>query len=653
MATSAINVTSFTLKSSLQQPTDQWEAEIPGLLEFTLIDPDRTVDLEIGLEDSTGAVQSIRAMTSGVVDEYRLELQSNSQISHLKGRDAGAALLEEEFNTIYQRFPGQTITTEVNVIVLVGVFRAQAVAEDVIRSAGLTPMWQCRDYELWEDFDATGRKIDILQRLVDPWCSVEPSRVDIWIDGTTVYLRGRVAFPVAPDYVLAYNAAGLAPHAKCLNVNIRKERLPIYGEVSLQGREEPAAIGNDFSPPEGQPGVASNFVTIIPFQRNVDEDGGVSFTPGQLTQRSASTQYQDGAQIAIVETLSTYQIPNQVLISTIKHTYARSAQSGPSASQIANDSVTAGETQAQFTAALPGRVGASSPAEMRLIKTETKTIDYQPFTYDAKGPTNSPLPLSEFTSVESYVDETLPNGLTGTVYKRNKDETTSYSYDENNYLTTASTLERRDQDGALVNNSLVVKSYQDLGPLFFKILTNRYAFEEERGFAVNSEGALENVTRLVPKLVSTDETPVGGHRPGGPNRPPQKPLMADFGGIVSLPLSTVTTVSTEKRAENVSAGGRSMSAEDLAYIQAQHDEASGLYEAELSFTALSMPNLKRGSIIQLTGIEDEDGSGIQCATGFVPGVTGLALIYSLDLSYDEPGRRSVSDIRAVWWEPAP
>ena len=144
-----------------------------------------------------------------------------------------------------------------------------------------------------------------------------------------------------------------------------------------------------------------------------------------------------------------------------------------------------------------------------------------------------------------------------------------------------------------------------------------------------------------------------GHRPGGPNRPSTKPMGSDFGGIVSLPISSVTTVSTNARAQNVSAGGRSMSAEDLAYIQAQHDEASGLYEAELSFTALSMPNLKRGSIIQLTGIEDEDGSGIQCATGFVPGVTGLALIYSLDMTYDEPGRRSVSDIRAVWWEPAP
>ena len=616
MATSAINVTSFTLKSSLQQPTDQWEAEIPGPLEFTLIDPDRTVALEIGLEDSTGAIQSIRAMTSGVVDEYRLELQAKSQISHLKGRDAGAALLEEEFHAIYQRFPGQPITTEVDVTVLVGVFRAQAVAEDVIRSAGLVPMWQCRDYELWEDFDATGRKIDILQRLVEPWCSVEPSRVDIWVDGTTVYLRSRAAFPVAPDYVLAMDAAGVAPHAKCLNVNIRKTRLPIYGEVSLQGREQPADIGNDFDPTSGDSGVASNFVTIIPFVRSVDEDGGVTFTPGTLTQRSASRSYQNGAIIAIVETLSTYQIPGQVLIETRKNTYSLV------------DGI------------------------MKLVKTDVKGTDYQPFKYDARGQINSPLPLREFSRVFSYVDEDV-NGVTQTVFKQNAEETTSYAYDEDNYLTTASTLKRVDQDGVLVNESLIIKHYQDIAPLFYQIQTDRYAFEDEEGFEANNDGSLLAVTRRVPVLLTSDETTAAGHRPGGPNRPPQKPMGSDFGGIVSLPLSSVTTVSTNVRAQNVSAGGRSMSAADLAYIQAQHDEASGLYEAELSFTALSMPNLKRGSIIQLTGIEDEDGSGIQCATGFVPGVTGLALIYSLDLSYDEPGRRSVSDIRAVWWEPAP
>jgi hypothetical protein len=617
MATNTIQVTRFSIKSSLQQPTDQWEAEIPGPLEFTLVDPDRTVDLEIGLEDSTGAIQSIRVMTSGVVDEYRLELQKDSQVSHLKGRDAGAALLEEEFHTIYQRFPGQPIFAEVDITVKVGVFMAQQVAGEVIASAGLTMAWQCRDYELWEDFDATGRKIDILQRLVDPWCSVEPSMVDVFVEGTTVYLRTRSAFPVAPDYVLAYNAPGPAPHAKCLNVNIRKTRLPIYGEVTLQGREEPAAIGNDFEPPEGQPGVASNFVTIVPFQRNVDEEGGVTFTPGTLTQRSASRSFQNGQVIAMVETFSTYQIPNQVLLETRKNTYSMV------------DGV------------------------LKLIKTEVKGTDYQPFKYDAKGPTNSPLPLHEFSRIFSYVDETV-NGVTQTVFKQNAEETTSYAYDEDNYLTTASNLKRVDQDGALVNDSLVVKHYQDIGPLFYQIQTDRYAFEDEAGFEAQDGGGLASVTRRVPVLVSSDSTTAAGHRPGGPNRPPQKPLMSDFSFVVALPLAQVTAVSPgNKRAVSVSAGGRSMSAADLAYINAQHAQASGLYEAELSFRALSMPHLKRGSIIQLTGIQDGDGSGVQCATGFVPGVTGLALIYSLDMDFDTPGRQSVSDIKAVWWEPAP
>ena len=592
-------------------------AEVPGPEEFTLIDPDRTVDLEIGLEDTSGDAQAIRAITDGIVDEYRLELTVNGQVSHLKGRDAGAALLEESFSTIYQRFPGQDVTSRVDVTIKVGIFRARQVAEEVILSAGLTPAWQCRDYELWEDFDATGRKIDILQRLVDPWCSVEPSRVDIFMEGTTVYLRSRKAFPVAADYVLAYDAAGTAPHAKCLNVNVRKIRLPIYGEVTLQGRLQPADDPHDFEPPEGEAGVASNFVEIIPFQREVGPDGEVTFTPGRLTQRSASRSFQDGRMIALVETLSTYQIPNQVLLETRKNTYDYSQGAG------------------------------------RLVKTDVKENTFQPFTYDAKGPTNSPLPLIESTRVFSYTEETLVNGLTATVFKQNSDETTSYAYDEDNYLTTASTLKRVDRDGTLVNDTLIVKHYQDTGPLTYQIQTDRYQFVDETNPEQQDDGSIVDVTRSVAKLITSDETPAAGHRPGGPNRPPQKPLGSDFSGVVTLPLSSVTRVSSDPKAQAASAGSPHMSDADLAYIQAQHDEASGLYEAELTFTALSMPHIKRGSIIQLTGIEDEDGSGVNVATSFVAGVTGLALVYSLDMEYDEGARRSVSDIKAVWWEPAP
>ena len=626
---SVLRPTRFNIDSSLQQPSDQWEAEFPGPEEYEDIDPDRTVNLEIGLEDALGVPQAIRTITAGIVDEYRLELQRDAQISHLKGRDAGAALLEEEFSTLYQRFPGQAVTSQVGVTIKVGIFRARQVAEEIILSAGLTPAWQTRDYELWDDFDATGRKIDILQRLVQPWCSVEPSKVDIFVEGTTVYLRDRKAFPAAADYVLAYDKAGSAPHAKCLNVNIRKVRLPIYGEVSLLGRDEPAHNPSDFDPPEGEPGVATQTVEIIPFQQTVGPDGGVSFTPGKLTQRSASRSYQNGQIVALVETISVYQIPNQVLLETTKNTYA-------------------------FTE------GVS-----KLIKTEVKGSTFQEFTYDAKGPTNSPLPLTEYTRVFSYIEETLPSGLTATVFKQNSDETTTYAYDRDNYLTTASTLKRVDRDGALVEDTLIVKHYQDTGPLSYQIQTDRYVYQDQTvntaisGEVFDGEGPVDTGNLLlqstvrVPVLVSSDETPASGHRPGGPNRPPQKPIGTDFTGVITLPLNRVNPGSTDPRAQRTTAGGRNMSAADLAYIQGQHDEASGLYEAELSFTVLSMPHIKRGSIIQLTGIVDQDDVPIQVATGFAAGVTGLALVYDLSMEYDEPGRRSVSDIKAVWWEPAP
>lgn len=594
-----LHPTSARIQSSLQQPTDQWEAAFPGDAEYVNMDPARTVDIEIGLLDAAGEPQTLRAITGGVVDEYRLEVLTNGVVSHLKGRDAGAVLLDTEFKTLYQRFPGQDVATPADVTIEVGVFRAKQVAEAIISSAGLIPAWQCRDYELWEDLDATGRRIDILRRLVDPWCAVEPSRVDVFVDGNVVYLRQRVAFPATADYVLQYQAAAAAPHIRCLNVNVRKTRLPLIGELTLLGRAEAGQTGSSFDPGPGS-NVPSTSVEVIPFTREVAEDGGVTFTPGTATQVAAARSYdKSGRLVARVETASTYQIPNQVLLRTQKDTYAL--------------------------------VGGDE----KQTKREVKTIDYQPFTYDAKGPTNSPMPTYEFAAVYSWVRE-LAMGTTEmmevSVFKQNKEETTSYAYDRDNYLTTAATETKEEKDKALVPTKLLVKSYQDTGPQAYTIQTDRYTYVE---------GALPGTWDLI--LTQSDLTPATGHRPGGPNRPATKPMNSDMAGLITIPRAQQATLSTDPKAKGTSAGSPHMSEADLAFIAAQHAEASGLVECELSLTALSMPWIRRGSIIEITGVTNQDGDPVSL---------GKALVYQLDLSYDEAGRRSTSEIRAVWYEAA-
>lgn len=606
----------LSIETSLQSSCAQWEAELPGSREYLAIHNDRTVDIGIGFRRSVGSPLVFVGIKQGIVDEYRLECRKPGNISHLKGRDAAGALFDREFNTLYQRYPGQDVQVPDGTAVLVGIFRARTVAETIIASMGLTPAWQCRDYELWEDFDATGRAIDILRRLVDPWCSVEPSRVDIWCEGTTVYLRQRTPFPLAADHRVQYDqreaASSPVRRIRALDLNIRTTRLPIYGDVQLTGREEvgetPASVdGADYS---------SHNVEIIPFQRDVDENGAVSFTPGRVTQRSTSRSL-----YGRVEIQSTYQIPNQVLLETRKNTY------------VFLDG--GGEKQA---------------------KREVKGTDYQPFTYDARGATNSPMPTRDFSSVGRFVDEELPNGVTATVFKQDTEETTDYVYDKDNFLVTATTTQKQAKDGVLVPTTQVVKHYQDTGPLSYTVNTDRYVFEVESGFesqfgqifggefSGETGTILVPVDRLVPKWVSGDSTPANGHRPGGPNRPATKPMTSEFSGLIGAGISDGGRISSDPKAQNVSRTIGNMSAADLAFINAQHAEASGLYENELELTILSMPWLKVGDLIEILGVKDDFGDPIDF---------GKALVYGLEAEIEFAPPRSHMRVKAVSWQPAP
>jgi len=358
--------------------------------------------------------------------------------------------------------------------------------------------------------------------------------------------------------------------------------------------------GHTFSVADDPQIAQSAGAIIVPFSREVDEEGGVSFTPGQFS-RQTSSRTKDptsGQTIARVVTTATYQMPTPVLLAIVKDTYA-----------LVDD------------------------AE-QIIRKDVKRTDYQPFTYDAKGPTNSPMPTTEFSGSYRYVEEEQSDGTTAFVFTRDIEETTSFSYDEDNYLVTAATRRLIARDEALVPDALVVKQYQDTGPLVYQIETQRYAYIDQ--------GTPEN-PEYVPVDVGGDSTPCSGHRPGGPNRPPGKPIGRDFGGAVSFPINRRLTISADVTARDSSGGNRHMSAADLAYIQAQQEEASGLYECELAFTALTMPAIKRGSLVQVTDVVDEDGDPI---------VFGIALVYDVAMRFDAKAAESISEIRAVWYEEA-
>lgn len=659
----------FTVRSSLQEPSDQWDAEVAGVDDYLNTSTARRIDLDVGLEDGLGGIQSVRVLRGGVVDEWALQLRHDGQggtqaVSLLKGRDPLSVLLETESRRRYLRHPAKVeLLGSSDVEEVVGIFRARTVAEEVAAAAGLSLVWQCRDYELWEDFDAVGRPVDLIARLVEPWNSVEPSRVDVFGDGTTVFVRQRTAFPAAADYVYEVQRAAPGPHVRATGITIRRSRLPVVGPLELLGRAEAGTQAHAFEPPEGQQGVSSVNVEVIPLSREIDPlTGAKTITPGRVTQTNTSRSFgQDGRVVARVEERITYQMPNQVPIEVTRDTYSLvNEQPGADPQALAADSAAAGQSLADFQAlvtsiALAG--AAAGGGGEKLVKRELKTTDYQPFTYDDKGPTNSPLPLREYATVYRYVDETSPAGITSTVFKQDTEETTTHAYDEDGYLRTTSTVVKRDQDGVLTPETMIVKHYATHGPLMFSVQTDRYAFREEQtveeqggsfegaagGASEVGQSNLATVTRLLPFLVQSDFAVVGGHRPGGPNRPPTKPINSELVGLITLPILSRPTVSTQAGAPSAEGGGSSMSAADLAFIAAQRAEASGAWEIEIEFTALSMPWLRRGTLVRLSGVLGEADQ---------PVPVGNALIYSVVLDYDAQARRSVSTIRAVWWEPA-
>jgi hypothetical protein len=79
----------------------------------------------------------------------------------------------------------------------VGAFRASEIAREIVESCGLSLSWECRDYTLLEDFDASGRCVDLLHRLIEPWCQVERFRADVraehrLLPAVTLFARRRL-----------------------------------------------------------------------------------------------------------------------------------------------------------------------------------------------------------------------------------------------------------------------------------------------------------------------------------------------------------------------------------------------------------------------------------------------------------------------------
>ena len=569
----------FVIDSSLDLAADAYTAPVVGSATYLAAADADVVTLAAGLIDpATGTAYTVGHLVGGI-DEYELRIVPDGITGSIRGRDHMAELLDRRYQMRYLRaqptalekiaMDGKTFDgTPDPVLYTVGKFRASEIAAAVVASCGLTLAWECRDYDLQENFDASGRPIDILRALVEPWSQVEPLKVDVFVQGATVFCRPRSLTPTA-----AYTCA--VTDARIKDITLRRRRSEIYGRVMLSGEFNLRGRG---------------IGAIVPVE--VDE-----------TTEDVSGVGAYGQPLVRVIRTTTYLVPPRIPIRSREQTYSYDV----------------------------------STAGMQLSKDETRTNEWEPIQTTDTGVVNQPRQLSQ-TVVTSGVSLKDP-GKHWRVLTR---EETYYAYGGmgivssdmfgNNLtgfqsMTTTRRWEANIRIKSMEEKERTVRTLNEQGNLQTQEVTSTYR-------ASGTTGAFS--------LSDTRSVTSAGCPPGGPR--PDRTVM--IGGTAIDPreqLSVESWISTDVYAKDVTTNNRNLTQEDLDVLLAQYAAASGLWAYEMTLTYVSMPWIRKGDVLQLTGLLAENGT--------TPIPLGPALVMEQHLTYDESiaSPSMLSTLRAVWW----
>lgn len=239
----------FAIDSTMEYASDGYRFTKPGSSLIRTADTDDRVTLRMGLLDINDVPQMITAMSDAVIDEYECAIHGSSIIETIRGRDAGAAILDHTYKQWFRRTPIAEIVAEVPppdgtpvIPQQVGRFWASQIAAAACASVGLGLSWGCPDYQFFVDFTASGSVISILRTLSAPWNLLDPFKVDIYIQASTVVVASR-AYPLNRiDY------ASTLKDAKRSEFIVRKRPTRGYGLVTLRGQKVANADANNQGP---------------------------------------------------------------------------------------------------------------------------------------------------------------------------------------------------------------------------------------------------------------------------------------------------------------------------------------------------------------------------------------------------------------------
>lgn len=576
-----LDARSFSIDASLALPTDGYEAQLASSALVRSSTLPETVTLRAGLQDrATGTVYSVGQLEGGI-DKLVFRKDGRSLTASIRGTDRLALLLERRVRKLYLRQQPPTGHTP-TIPYAVGLFTAQEVARELVEAAGLSLSWECRDYRLLVDFEATGRAIDVLRTLVEPWSQVEALRVDIFAQGETVVCRPR-ALTLVPDHTETITGARIS------DFTVEVSRGPVYGTVTLYGRQVPRySYGVQQSQEEEE----------TPTPEAPPPEPGQPIEPWELTLTACPESRDEAGPTSRVITETTYRMPDKLVTRIHEHTLQRDGD------------------------------GAASP--MVAVSEREIVNEWEESVYSDQGRTNTPRQLRQIINlygVHKHDEEQT--------WRQLAQEVTTFGRDAEEYRELTTTV-KWDLDltlGYLVPAEKVVKTLRDVEHMKVEQLTTIY-----KPRASTMLTGYEQHTDWY--VATTDRQEQMGLRPDGPPPPPppvcvprreedeEEGIEAGAQGVLEA-IRVEDTLSEDPTAVDVSYSSPHLTEEDLRFILAQYQAISGLWRYTIRLTGVAMPWLRKGNVLHLTGLLAEDG------VAEIP--LQPALITEAQLSYSESG----------------
>ena len=394
-----------------------------------------------------------------------------------------------------------------------------------------------------EDFEASGRSLDIIRRLIEPFNLTEQFKTDIFVQGSTLFIRQRKETPPAD-----VDASFAALDARIQRMTIRKRFAPIWGTITLSGLLEPRGVTEE-----------------------VGVGGGIILVSGTVEEITSTETFDpSGKRVGLIVTTAIIRMPDRKELSNVTQKFILDGPPPGNTSLVQEDRI--------FNEYESVRLSRAGPLnQARQLTQVIESFGIPPKSID---PTQT-FQLCERQETEWGYDELgFESAETKRIFKLRKDAVLGVEV-----------------DGTIIKGLGISETRREIITVrdveFLKTQEITSIFEKDK-----------DTQKLVLKSVTTATS--AGLRPAG-IRPPLPSGVGGGDSVPQEQIQLVETISTDPRAVDIRFSNKHMDADDLEFIMDKFRKSSGLFEYELIIDYVSMPWIRKSNVLEITGLLAEDG----------------------------------------------